>query len=176
MLIVTLRVFERMGETPGLNYDASGKIQNPSYVVKLKEFEYMNKWIPRFQMMGYVKVDFVDAYEVKEIPGKVGEVIPLPAEKYNEMKKALTDKLAGVEPPKPKSPLEVENTKLREEMEELRKQNRAIIDRLDAKPVKAEVGETPAEFEPVSLADNTEKVSEPVKTAKPKVSKPRVKK
>ena len=123
MLIVVLRVFERMGETPGLNYDGNGKIQNPSYKVKLKEFEYMNKWIPRFQMMGYVKVEFVDAYGIMEIPGQVGEQIALPDEKYDEMKKALTDKLAGVEPPKPKSALEVENELLKERLE---RQDQAI--------------------------------------------------
>jgi predicted nuclease with TOPRIM domain len=128
----------------------------------------MNKWIPRFQMMGYVKVDFVDAYEVKEIPGKVGEVIPLPAEKYNELKKALTDKLAGVEPPKPKSAMEIENMKLKEEMEELRKQNREIINRLDSIP--GHVEETKAKFETLPPADDTGKVS------KPTVKKPRVKK
>jgi type IV secretory pathway VirB10-like protein len=91
-------------------------------------------------MMGYVKVDFVDAYEVKEIPGKVGEVILLPAEKYNELKKALTDKLAGVEPAKPKSALEVENELLRERLErqdqaieQLRKEQLAYDEKRKAK-------------------------------------------
>ncbi len=139
MLIIVLRVFERMGETPGLNYDSTGKIQNPSYEIKLKEFEYMNKWIPRFQMMGYVRVDFVDAYEIKEIPGKVGERIPLPDEKYAEMKKALTDKIAGVEPPKSKSPFEVENEMLKARLE---RQDQAI-ERLERRALDPILNEMP---------------------------------
>ena len=148
MLIVVLRVFERMGEIPGLNYDGNGKITNPSYEVKLKEFEYMNKWVPRFQMMGYARTDFMDAYEIREIPGKVGERIELPLEKVAELKKALTDKIAGIEPPKPKSALETENELLRARLERQESAIKRLEDRA-LEPIPINIPKKPAKRKPI---------------------------
>jgi hypothetical protein len=138
-----------MGQIPGLNYDGKGKIQNPNYSVKLDEFVYMNKWLPRFQMMGYAKVDFVDAYTVKEIPGKVGERIDLAPEKVAELKRALDDKIAGVEPVKPKTTLELENETLRETL----KQQGEAIARLEAQTMRPTLI-TPPNISPVPFTEN----------------------
>jgi hypothetical protein len=141
MLVVVLQVFEHVGQTPGLIYDGKGKIQNPNYSVKIDEFVFMNKWLPRFQMMGYAKVDFVEAYTVKEIPGKVGERIELEPEKIAELKKALANKSLGVVPAAPKSALELENETLRET---LKRQGEAI-ERLEKQALNQIPNDVPKE-------------------------------
>lgn len=112
MTTIVLKVYERMGQIPQLVYDRDGKIQNPTQLIKVSEFVFANKFVPLLPTMGYLKVDIVESYE-----GTTME--PVSDEILAGFKKLLQDKLDGINPPKPLSPLEVENKMLLERLERL---------------------------------------------------------
>jgi hypothetical protein len=149
-----------MEKIQGLLHDKTGKILNPNYKVKLKEFEYLHKWIPRFKMMGFVHVAFEDAYEVIDRPGNTTEMAALDPEKFDELKKALTDKLDDVTPLPELSSLEKENQELKARMKRMEERMEMIasIPIPPKEPTMEEVDEM--------LKDT------PVKTPKAKITKP----
>jgi len=106
MITVVIRMYDKTEKMQSLSYDQSGKILNPTSTVKFSEFHYMNRFIPHFQVMDKAKVEFVDAYEVQDVPGKQSKLIALEPEKIAELKKVLTDKLENKAPAPVKTALE----------------------------------------------------------------------
>jgi len=97
-------------------HNREGKILNPTQKIKLNEFEYIHKFIPRFQMMGYAHIEFEDAYEVIHLPGNKYELAALESAEFDRLKKVLTDKMNSVVPIPELSPLEKENQELKARM------------------------------------------------------------
>ena len=117
MTTIVLRVYEPMEKIQGLMHDRAGKILNPTQKIKLQEFEYLHKFLPRFQMMGYVHVEFEDAYEIVYSPAP--EMVALDPKEFDRLKKALEDRIHSVAPTPELSPMEKENQELKERMKRM---------------------------------------------------------
>ncbi|TRZ53038.1 hypothetical protein D4R99_01540 [bacterium] len=91
----------------------------------------MNKFLPRFQVMGFVDVVFIDAYEVVDLPGNLTKKEAISPEKYAELKKALTDKIANVTPDPVLTPLEIENRELKARLDRI---DMMILEKLTIEP------------------------------------------
>ena len=115
MRTIVLRVHERLGGNPEPMYSREGKILNPEQTIKVFEFEYVNKIIPNFGMMGWAMVAFVDAYDSP----RAGVIEEIPIEQKDALRKLLTDKLQNIKPAPEPSPLEIQNRMLMERLERL---------------------------------------------------------